>query len=80
MDDEERYEYIKALERAETGIRTLFKCSPKQVCVEEIDDMFSKDDTKGMVSSIWFDTKSWTSKFALPRKINCFLRMSSYRR
>lgn len=46
MEQKERNEYIKALENAEKGIRRLFKYSPKDLSAEQVDKMFSSDDTK----------------------------------
>lgn len=53
IDQTDRDEYITALEKAEEGIRGIFKHSPKDFTPEHLDKMFIKDQTKELSSIIF---------------------------
>ena len=53
VDQSERTKYITALEKAEEGIRNIFKHSPKDFTPEDLDKMFTKEQTKKLSSLIF---------------------------
>ncbi|MGJ8454512.1 Fic family protein [Pseudothermotoga sp. U03pept] len=54
VEDEERKEYIKALESAERGIRKLFEEDVQEQSLEKIDGMFSGKDTEALSNLIGY--------------------------
>lgn len=51
--EEERKKYIKSLEKAEEGIRNIFRHSPKKYTPEDLDKKFKKEHTEELANLIY---------------------------